>query len=1106
MIDLAGVDTLRIWQWDGNQVNYTDIGEVNVLAQYKIAQVNETTLAIAGLDGERIIIHESNLSAVDWSEVFNQPMGLVDEQTSYLLFEEDTIIVQGNSSNSGVLLRIEGQWNRSLRDLPIGNNPSLLRVGDTLHITTSDPLLGHLVWTTTTILEEVLHPYNLLSVEAYADVPILLGLNDSLAMAWHDSTNQDLELLRFIPDTDGDLIPDTHDAMPLMSGQWSDQDGDGFGDNDLGPLADTCPNTAGTSLYVSRGCLDSDQDGYSDLEDQCIDALGLAWWGRIGCFDLDQDGWADNDAFFYKGDKYPTNWKQSIDSDGDGFGDNHGPDCCDTLTDNFAPPDLFPYNRYQWVDVDGDGYGDNYSHFESGDQCIWIAGDSWRDRNGCLDSDGDGVSDPSNIGNKDEWNVSHGADVWINDSTQWADSDGDGFGDNSSDNATNPDKFRTIKAAAYDSDNDGFPDNWTVLWDGSNHGDLIRDYCPSTAGSSLYPAGGCVDRDGDYWADNDDAFPDDDSQWNDSDGDGFGDNQAGANYDICVDVPGVAEGTHGPGCPVVSTDDSDGDGVFNAVDFCPDTEVGSLADGNGCSDEQKDDDQDNYNNAIDICPSTEYEAIVDSQGCSIAQREADTDGDGIPDLDDLCADTQFSEYDDIDADGCGISQRDSDADGVMDIADDCPDTQAGYPVDLAGCVDEVALNQDLDGDGFSGVYSFDGVNHIGDAFPLDFTQWQDSDDDGYGDNQSGNYSDSCPLEVGNSTMQGVYGCIDDGDGYADYLEPESLRGDYSQWNDSDFDTYGDNIEGNNPDLCPGTDYNSKAFVDENGCAKYQLDSDSDGISDDSDNCPNTGLGKEVYPDGCPVPGGDSSISGDDMIMGFSPLTFSIMAISGVIGSLLVIMILLRVLRGKDAEDWDEDDEDNDYDDYEGEDDVWASLAKNKEKSPPPKSIPVERGLDPKGPARGPSPAGPPRGVSNSVSTSQSGPPRGPPNSTSTPQRGPPRGPPNSASTPQRSAVANSPQQSPPPQKGRNAPSSQIKSTRKIVAKERINDVVGSTNVRKTKAVGLFRDDKKAEMEAAVEWAIIARNDGESERMIMMSLQETGWSAPQSRSIYERTNS
>ena len=83
------------------------------------------------------------------------------------------------------------------------------------------------------------------------------------------------------------------------------------------------------------------------------------------------------------------------------------------------------------------------------------------------------------------------------------------------------------------------------------------------------------------------------------------------------------------------------------------------------------------------------------------------------------------------------------------------------------------------------------------------------------------------------------------------------------------------------------------------------------------------------------------------------------------------------------------------------------------------------------------------------------------------------------------------------------PNSKTKTTRKTSVKTRLK--AEATNVRKTKAVELFGDDKKVEMEAAVEWAIVAIRDGESERMIMMSLQETGWSPPQSRAIYERAN-
>ena len=44
--------------------------------------------------------------------------------------------------------------------------------------------------------------------------------------------------------------------------------------------------------------------------------------------------------------------------------------------------------------------------------------------------DGDGSSDPDPTGiNGSVWTVADGADVFLGDSTQWADSDGDGYGD-----------------------------------------------------------------------------------------------------------------------------------------------------------------------------------------------------------------------------------------------------------------------------------------------------------------------------------------------------------------------------------------------------------------------------------------------------------------------------------------------------------------------------------------------------------------------------------------------------------------------------------------------------------------------------------------------------
>ena len=66
----------------------------------------------------------------------------------------------------------------------------------------------------------------------------------------------------------------------------------------------------------------------------------------------------------------------------------------------------------------------------------------------------------------------------MNDSTQWKDSDGDGFGDNSETGVNIPDHWPSNPAAANDSDDDGYPDNWTAQYNGNNSGGLVLDACP----------------------------------------------------------------------------------------------------------------------------------------------------------------------------------------------------------------------------------------------------------------------------------------------------------------------------------------------------------------------------------------------------------------------------------------------------------------------------------------------------------------------------------------------------------------------------------------------------------------------------------------------------
>ena len=88
--------------------------------------------------------------------------------------------------------------------------------------------------------------------------------------------------------------------------------------------------------------------------------------------------------------------------------------------------------------------------------------------------------------------------------------------------------------------------------------------------------------------------------------------------------------------------DTDGDGVFNCKDKCPNTSKGVSVGANGCP--------------------------------------RDTDGDGVPDYLDECPNTPKGVP--VDAKGC---PKDTDGDGVLDYLDECPNTPKGAEVNTVGC-------------------------------------------------------------------------------------------------------------------------------------------------------------------------------------------------------------------------------------------------------------------------------------------------------------------------------------------------------------------------------------------------------------------------------------
>ena len=391
------------------------------------------------------------------------------------------------------------------------------------------------------------------------------------------------------PDNDGwntsDQGDGKSDAFPDEGTQWNDTDNDGYGDNPLpANQGDACPTKAGTSWQDRFGCPDGDGDGYSDEGD--VFPTDYTQWA-----DSDADGYGDN--YYHdvepftewhtnqEGDAFPMNPTQWNDTDGDGWGDNYNDSSWTAIrpTDDASTPDVdeswpgwydsqatqvdkFPLDRYQWADSDGDWIGDEPNTPRS-DGCVNTWGNSSEDRLGCGDNDGDGWSNPT-----PDWpaHPDGDADAFPDDPTQWRDSDGDGYGDNTSGN--NPDEcpgeYGTSsfdRVGCPDADNDGW----------SNAGDP-------------FPTDGTQweDRDGDNYGDNPegnnaDYFPDDPSQWADTDGDGYGDNWGNSSWNSTrvIDFPGeFVEGAElADHCPTVSGN-STADGIFG----CPDGDGDGIAD------------------------------------------------------------------------------------------------------------------------------------------------------------------------------------------------------------------------------------------------------------------------------------------------------------------------------------------------------------------------------------------------------------------------------------------------------------------------------------------------------------------------------------------------
>ncbi len=660
------------------------------------------------------------------------------------------------------------------------------------------------------------------------------------------------------PDTDlaaGVFIPDGDGGATTTSSINPDTDDGGLGDgaedvnrNGVRDGGELDPNDPGDD---SPAPIDNDGDGLTDAQEL---ALGTDPFDA----DSDDDGVRDGNEPNYAADSDGDGLINPLDPDSDNDGLFDGTELgvisadlgpgTNTGAGNFIPDGDGGATTTNPLRADSDGGGVTDGAEDSDRDGVVDAGegdpnDPSDDSPAPPDADGDGLTDAQEVvlgtdpmdADSDDDGVLDGAEL-----NYGSDGDGDGL----------------INALDPDSDNDG-------LYDGTELGVTEDDLGPDTnlAEGHFIPDGdgGATttspllgDSDGGGVPDGtedpnrngvvdagelDPNDPADDAVAPvDTDGDGLSDAQE---LELMTD-PGDADsdddGLLDGGEPNFA-DDSDGDGVINALD--PDSDNDGLLDGTEVGIVE-----------ADLHPDTDVGAghfIPDGDGGATTTSPVDADSDdgglldGIEDsnangvIDAGETDPNLGADDDLneDSDGDGIRDqeegvRDSDGDGTPDFLDLDSDGDSISDSQEAGDGDLSTPAIDSDGDGAPDYLDLDSdgdsISDRHEAGDADLaTPPIDSDGDGAPDSHdldSDGDKISEPDEAGDDDL--ATPPIDtDGDGTYDFQDP-----------DSDGDGKSDVVEGGDTDSAtPPID------TDGDGVPDFQdVDSDNDGVADRVDNC------------------------------------------------------------------------------------------------------------------------------------------------------------------------------------------------------------------------------------------------------------------------------
>ena len=360
----------------------------------------------------------------------------------------------------------------------------------------------------------------------------------------------------------------------------TDSDGDGWSNADeidcsTDPYdGNSVPYDTDSDGVCNHLDADDDNDGWSDTDESVncgenndplnpVDTPTDTDGDQI-CNGLDDDD--DNDGYLDTEDWAPFNPSEWVDTDDDGTGDNADDD---DDGDGYADDiDWAPLDWSEWLDTDGDDIGDNTDEDDDGD--LWSDSDEQSCETDSLDSesipvdtDGDLVCDLVDSDDDDD-GVEDESDAFPLDSTETLDTDGDGIGDNTDS----------------DDDGDGYSDEDETSNCGSESDPLDDTSTPLDFDSDLICDLLDADIDNDGHFDTSDAFPYDDTEWNDNDVDGIGDNaDPDDDNDLLTDEFELSSGTD----PIKA--DSDGDGYIDSIDDLPlDSSEWKDSDGDGTGD------------------------------------------------------------------------------------------------------------------------------------------------------------------------------------------------------------------------------------------------------------------------------------------------------------------------------------------------------------------------------------------------------------------------------------------------------------------------------------------------------------------------------------------